>query len=429
MSAPSVVHLSHTDARAGAGRAAYRIHRSLVDIGIRSTMIVGDKRTDDQSVHPTSRGVLSKFRRKIGEYTEAKLSRSIVSDSAGFFSPALSGHYRPDKDREFVSADIACLYWVNGALITPETLGRLKKPLIWRLSDTWPFTGGCHYPGSCIRFRDRCGGCPQLAHRGRSDRSARLWLRKKQAWDKLNLTIVAPSRWMADLARSSSLFARHRIEVIPTGVDLSIFQPEKKLKARKQLGLPEDKQLLLFGAMSDRLDPRKGFQQLNEALERLALGPHSGQIIAVTFGSSGEEETELPIPTVSLGRIDDDHKLCKVYSAADMVVVPSSEDNLPNVALEAIACGTPVVAFEVGGMSDIVLSGKTGALAQPLDSASLAHELEILLSDETRLTEMAHEARRHAEATFSIQQQAKSYVALFEELTGKVFRASEPVTS
>lgn len=411
-----VVHLSHTDGGAGAGRAAHRIHTALRELEVDSRMLVSQKRTTDPTVEAMSGSGIGHFAVRCAEYLEARTGRRLARDASVFFSPGHFAWYDPQRSSAVREADVVALYWINGAFISPQRLAGIRKPLVWRLSDVWPFTGGCHYPGACDRFERACGECPQLRQPVANDSSNRLWQRKQKAWQTLDLTIAAPSRWMADLARRSSLFAGRRIEVIPTGVDLDRYRPGDRQAARARWGLPPDRLLILFGAMSPTDDVRKGYRELRQALDVVARSPLASQVLAVVFGNEVPLSADLPVPAVSLGRLQGDDALAAAYNCADVVVVPSLEDNLPNVALEAIACGAPVAAFDVCGMPDIVTDEWNGRLARPSVAEELGRVLVGMLADKEQLFAMRGRARLHAEDRYSLAGQARSYLALYEEL-------------
>ncbi|NKD56039.1 MULTISPECIES: glycosyltransferase [unclassified Haematospirillum] len=415
-----VVHLSHTDGGAGAGRAVYRIHAALCELGVDSRMLVSRKRTADPSVQAMSGSGLGHWRVSVAEYLEARAGRALARDASVFLSPALYGYFHPMRAEVVRGADVVAIYWINGAFITLESLAGINKPLVWRLSDVWPFTGGCHYPGTCERFENQCGDCPQLRQPGPEDATHRLWLRKKHAWRTLDLTVVAPSNWIAGLARRSSLFADWRVEVIPTGVDLERYCPGDRSAARARWGLPQDRLLILFGAMSPTDDVRKGYRELRRALEVVAQSPLASRILAVVFGSDVPLPADLlPVPAVSLGRLEGDEVLKAAYNCADVVVVPSLEDNLPNVALEAIACGAPVAAFDVCGMPDIVTDSWNGRLIPQADPEGLGWALVEILSDSKRLLTMRFNARQRAQQSFSLKDQANAYRALYEQILAR----------
>lgn len=411
-----VVHLSHTDGGAGAGRAAYRIHTSLRDKGVESALLVSEKRTLDPTVKCVSKTAPGRFFAHVFEYMEARVARRLARDSSVFLSPARYAHFNPTRSREVRQADIVATYWTNGAFMRPEGLAGLRQPIVWRLSDTWPFTGGCHYPGHCKGFEEHCGGCPQLASPGETDCSASLVRRKISAWKDIDLTIVAPSRWMAKLARASTLFSGRRIEVIPTGVDLSLYCPGDREAARKRWNIPQDRLVILFGAVSPLDDKRKGYGELLDALKIIACKPQGKRIMAVIFGSDSPLPSGLPIDAISIGRLHDDQSLIDAYNSADLVVVPSLEDNLPNVGLEAIACGTPVAAFDVCGMPDIVCDGWNGCLVPADQAGELGEMIAKVLDDPQGLLEMRSNARQHAEERFSLEEQAGAYIRLYEDL-------------
>jgi glycosyltransferase involved in cell wall biosynthesis len=411
-----ILHLSHTDGGAGAGRAAYRIHAALRDLAVDSRMLVSQKRTTDPTVEAISDTSLGRLGVRCAEYLEARTGRMLARDGSVFLSPARFSCFKPARSAAVREADVVAVYWINGAYISPEGLAAVAKPLVWRLSDAWPFTGGCHYPGTCDGFERDCGHCPQLRRPEADDASHRLWRRKQAAWRALDLTVVAPSRWMADLARRSTLFACRRIEVIPTGVDLDRYRPLDRMAARARWGLPQDRLLILFGAMSPTDDVRKGYRELRCALDVVARSSLAPYVLAVVFGSDGPLSAELPVPAVSLGRLQGDEALAAVYNCADVVVVPSLEDNLPNVALEAIACGTPVAAFDVCGMPDIVTDNWNGRLVSRSEPEGLGRALVDLLSDLERLLAMRLSARQRAEDRYSLKSQAQTYLELYEQL-------------
>jgi glycosyltransferase involved in cell wall biosynthesis len=409
-----ILHLSHTDYGAGAGRAAYRIHQSLLKLGLDSRMLVADKRTDDPTVSGLKRGGLSRAR--LCEWLEARSGRRLAANSHVLFSPASYSQFDAAAHPDVRMADVVGMYWINGGFVSPEALSRMRKPMVWRLSDIWPLSGGCHYPGTCERYVAQCGGCPQIKQPYEQDVSRQLWQRKLDAWHDLDLTIAAPSHWMASLARKSRLFRERRIEVVPTGVDLSVFRPQEKLALRERLNIPSDHLVIAFGALDPDGDARKGYAELSTALERIAASPLVSRTSALIFGRQQLLNEGLPIAARFLGRLNQDQSLADAYCAADIVAVASLEDNLPNVALEAIACGVPVCGFDVGGMPDIVRSGWNGYLAPLRDSEAFAGGMIAILSDDRLRRQMSENARIHAEEHFSLEAQASAYARIYAEI-------------
>jgi glycosyltransferase involved in cell wall biosynthesis len=411
-----VVHLSHTDGASGAGRAAYRIHKSLVSIGVDSHMLVSQKRSVDPRVSIVSDSLMGRFLVKVNEYLEARIAKNLARDESVFLSLARYSQFRASRINQLVKADVVTLYWVNGAFMSPEDIKRIKQPLVWRLSDVWPFTGGCHYPSKCERFEQQCGNCPQLSSPSNRDATSKLWERKFDSFKDLDLTIVAPSKWMAGLAKSSSLFANFPVEVIPTGVDLELYSPRDVNEARNHFGLPLNCKVILFGAMSAEDDRRKGYIELLTALQVVADSDLSKNIMAVLFGNNSDLNINLPIPSVSVGRLNNDVDLANLYSCADIVAVPSLEDNLPNIALEALACGVPVVGFDVCGMSDIVKNDFNGRLVDCEEPQELGNAMIEILSSSKTLSKMSDNAREYAELHFDLKNQALAFKRLYNRL-------------
>jgi glycosyltransferase involved in cell wall biosynthesis len=308
------------------------------------------------------------------------------------------------------------LHWVCNGFLKVETLKKLNRPLVWTLHDMWPMTGGCHYSAGCDRYQQQCGHCPVLQSDRAKDLSFEILRRKARAWNGLDLTVVAPSQWLANCAQASALFRDCRIEVIANGIDTSLFRPGFKQAARALLNLPSDKKLLLFVAGSTTGDPRKGFRYLVEALDWLQMDGGDRDFELAILGEDAPD-TPLPLPfkTHYLGRFSDEAALALVYNAADVFVAPSVEDNLPNTVVEALACGTPCVAFDIGGMPDMVDHLSNGYLAEPFEIKDLAKGIAWALSAEPSVN-LGERSRQKAEQAFDSQTQAAKVLALYQSL-------------
>ena len=285
------------------------------------------------------------------------------------------------------------------------------------MHDMWPFTGGCHYDEGCGRYRQSCGRCPQLGSNRERDLSRWVWNQKSRNWRKIPMTIVAPSRWIAECARQSSLFGAMRVEHIPNGIDTDIYQPLDKAKARSRFDLPPDSMLILFGAAAIGRDTRKGLQLLPAAIEQIAA--RLARCTLVTFGSVGQDALpSFPIPARHIGEIHGEAELAALYAAADVFVAPSLQDNLPNTVMEALACGTPCVAFNIGGMPDMIEHMRNGYLARPFESGDLAEGIAWVIESPERRRELSESARRKIEQEFTLPLQAQRYRALYAEILG-----------
>ncbi|MDY7014865.1 MAG: glycosyltransferase family 4 protein, partial [Cyanobacteriota bacterium] len=316
-----------------------------------------------------------------------------------------------------IAPDIINLHWICGGYLQIETLARLGKPIVWTLHDMWPFTGGCHYSQTCDRYTQSCGACPKLNSTRDRDLSRWVWQRKARAWSNLNLTIVTPSHWLAECARASSLFRHLPVEVIANSLDTRIYQATDKQLAKKQLGFPQNKQIILFGAILATRDRRKGYHLLKAAIQQLALSPRSRNLEVTIFGASQPENApNFGLKTRYCGTVDDDRSLSLLYSAADVFVAPSLEDNLPNTVMEALACGTPCVAFKTGGIPDLIEHQHNGYLAQPFVIEDLAQGITWILENETRHHQLRDRARKKIEQEFTLNCQSQRYASLFNRL-------------
>ncbi|AFZ35026.1 glycosyl transferase group 1 [Stanieria cyanosphaera PCC 7437] len=409
-----VLLINHSDLAGGAARAAYRLHQGLKQLSVDSQMLVQQKLSDDRAVFaPTNR-----LETSIGN------SRIAVDALPLKFYPqrhdvTYSLQWLPDRTLAKINQltpEVINLHWIGEALLQIETIAKLARPIVWTLHDMWAFTGGCHYNQNCDRYKLSCGSCPQLGSNSNWDLSRWVWQRKAKAWQQLDVTIIALSSWLRDCAASSSLFQNCRIELIPNGIDLEVYRPIDQKFARKLLRLPEDKQLILFGSLGATSDTRKGFHLLQPALHQLEqLGWQDIEL--VIFGASRPQNPpKFGFKTHYLGILKDDLSLALAYSAADVFVLPSTQDNLPNTVLEAIACGTPAVGFNIGGMPDLIEHQQNGYLAKPNQIEDLAQGLIWILENESRRQKLSGRARQKAEQEFSLQLQAQRYVNLFQEL-------------
>ena len=415
-----VLHLSQSDSEGGANRAALRLHRALLAQGVQSVFAAGRRHLEAPDIVSAGSGLRTADLAAFANALPARLFRRAGA-APGLVSPVVAGYGRIDPAL-IAEAGVVCLHWIAGAFLTPRRLRALAgKRLVWRLSDLWPFTGGCHYPGDCRRYEQTCGRCPQLASRRDGDITRHGWTARARGDPSLDLTVVAPSRWIADCARSSSLFRDRPIEVIPTGVDTRLYRPRDRRAARAALGLPANRSLILFGALNATDDPRKGHAQLTAALAHFARSPEAENATLVVFGNRDvtDRPAEHSLPTMALGRIDDEERLATLYAAADVFVAPFLEDNLPNVALEALAAGTPIAAFDIGGIPDIVEDRVCGRLVPARDTTALADAIGWILRAQRDGDRLRHAARAKAEAVFHLDDYARRYRNLFARILAR----------
>lgn len=397
----------------GAATATTRIHRGLRRIGVDSEMLVQIKRGDEPGVVGPE-GTLRRV------YSMAR----VVTDSLplklyGGADGAFSVDWLPDdlpRQLRGLDPDVVHLNWVGDGFFSPTTVADIEQPIVWRLPDMWAFTGGCHYAGDCDRYTDSCGKCPKLDSDTNWDLSRWTWRRKEKAWADADITVVGPSNWIADRARESSLFGDRRVEVIPNGLDTDVFKPRAQSFARDLFGLPSEARIVLFGAQSPD-DPRKGSGLLGDALERLAEDEDFEDLLQVVFGTSRPEDApETGFETRYMGYLNDAQSLALLYAAADVMVVPSRYEGFGQTASEALACGTPVVAFDATGPRDIVDHRENGYLADPYDAADLSDGIAWVLGDSERRERLSTAAREKAVDAYALETVAEQYRDLYDDV-------------
>ncbi len=318
-------------------------------------------------------------------------------------------------------ADIINPHWINQGFLSLRNLRQLAalgKPLVWNIHDMWAFTGGCHYSGECTNYLRACGDCPFVKNPGPADLSHRVWQRKSQQFPE-NLHIVASSDWLAECARSSSLLRDRPVHSIPIPVDTQVFTPatpERRQQFREAHGIAPGKIILLFVAIKVS-ETRKGFQYLKAALDRLRVEHPALDLEVVVLGNSDPAIAEaLPYPVHALGMVREAARMAQVYAAADVFVIPSLEDNLPNTVLESLACGTPVAGFDTGGIPQMVGHQREGFIAPRADSAALADGIRWVVQGPVPLAALRQAARQKAETHYANSVVAKQYLRLYEDL-------------
>ena len=401
----------------GAARAAMRLHRALLLEGIDSVFFARYMSAADATVAPAQDN--NQFRRLMNltsRYLDG-LPRILYGqyDGTKWTTNWLKGGAIPVANS--FRYDLVHLHWVGAGLVSIGDVRRFQKPVIWTLHDMWPFTGGCHYSQGCTRYEYGCGTCPILGSTQRYDLSRFTFGLKSRAWRHTDITFVAPSRWLADLASSSLLGQGRRVEVIANGVDVDLFRPHEKYAARKALGLPLNRQLILIANESLGTDPRKGFSLLRGALADVGQDERYQGVDLIAMGADPTGTAlSTGIPVHALGFLTAEETMSLVYASADLFVTPSTEENLSNTVLEALACGTPCVAFDIGGMPDMIIDGVNGELVPVVDARALRESIARMLSDGERLSRMATNARRTAEERFDVRHSARAHIELYEDV-------------
>ena len=408
-----ILIVNTSDIQGGAARAAYRLHQALLASGIDSQMLVQSKKSDDYTVISL---VNSKFQKGINllrpsiDQIPVKFYKNRTKT---LFSPSWIGFNNiVDKINE-IAPDIVHLHWICGGMIKIEEIAKIKVPIVWSLHDMWVFTGGCHYDEECGRYEKECGRCTVLGSNNANDLSRKTFKRKQKAFNtKQDITIIGLSKWLNECSKNSTLLKDKKHINLPNPIDTTTFKSFDKEKARELWSLPKDKKLVLFGAMGATSDLRKGFKELSEALKLLNLK----DIVFVVFGSSEPQNApDFKFKTHYIGHLHDDVSLVTLYNAVDVMIVPSLQENLSNAIMESLSCATPVVAFDVGGNSDMIEHQKNGYLAKALDTDDLKNGIEWILDNEN-YDELCKNARNKVLQEFESKVVAKEYIKLYKEI-------------
>ena len=397
----------------GAARAAFRLHRALIAAGEASTLRVERKYSDDWRVVSATWTARSRVQARLKLLSDRvmqlqKSDNLTIHSAAAFFSSGL------DRAINLADTEVVNLHWVCSNMLSIEDIGRIRRPIVWTMHDMWPFCGTEHYADDAPGARFESGYSRNNRPVGNSgldvDRWA--WNRKRKAWRK-PMHIVTPSRWLGECARRSVLMCDWPISVIPNPLNTQVYQTLPKPFARKALNLPEDKRLIAFGAIGGGSDPRKGFDMLLAALRQVSES--NTNIACVIFGQSEPRN----IPDIGahiywMGHLNDDISLALLYSAVDVMVVPSRQENLPQSGTEAQACGCPVVAFNCTGLPDVVEHKKTGYLAEAYSSTDLAAGIDWVLEDDERHSGLSKAARERAVRLWSQDVVVSQYMKAFQ---------------
>ena len=416
-----ILQINKTDAGGGAAVAANRLNLALRRNGVDSQLLVQDMYRTQEGVSAVDSGFIYK-KKAFARFAWERLTFLPYERNASVrfaFSPANTG-IDISQHPLVQEADIIHIHWINQGFLSIESLGKLLKcgkPIVWTQHDMWSFTGGCHYAGTCLEFLEFCSYCPFLRKSGKKDLSARLFAQKRKIYNQSPLSIVTCSKWLRTLSQESKLLRRKDFYNIPNPIDTDFYAPRDKAEARKRLGLPVDKKILLFGAHTVD-DSRKGVRYLVEALS--ILSENFPKILEDTellvFGNVKRTTIkQLPFKTNVLRYVSNPDKLVDLYNAADCYVLPSLQDNLPNTVMESLACGTPVVGFRIGGLPEMVTHKESGYLAEVKNSLSLATGIYdvLFVSD---LNQIGENARKKAIEAYSENVVAQQYIAIYEKL-------------
>lgn len=413
-----ILIVNTAESAGGAAVAANRLAAALNNNGEKATMLVRDKATESIIVSRLPRLWIMKLRfmwERFVIFAHLLFRKQHLWE----IDIACSGA-DITMLREFKNADVIHLSWINQSMLSLSDIRKIiesGKPVVWTMHDLWPATAICHYAGDCRKFTVGCANCPLLPFGGwKNDIASCVWKRKKRIYRQSNIWFVTCSHWLEKQAKQSALLDGMELRAIPNPIDTNVFCPSDKTRAKESLGLPTDKNVILFVAQKVT-DTRKGAAYLVEALQKLvsAGGTLADQCAVALLGSSSEELAQLiPMPVFPLGYVSGDRELARVYNAADVFVLPSMQDNLPNTLMEALACGVPCVGFNVGGIPEMIDHRRNGYVARAADAGDLTYGLQWVLQ-EADAEELKREALTKVAKNYSQTSVAMRYIDVYTE--------------
>lgn len=413
-----ILHCNTYDNGGGAAIAARRLHTALM--GQRVSSRFGVLRTTTDTPYIFS--LVGRWRRTMQPLVlrldQFPLRLCPQNKPTTLFSPGLSPsgiHHIINKQQ----ADILHLHWVAHGFIPTFSLGRLCRPVVWTLHDTWAFTGGCHILKGCKEYQHGCRSCPQLGTASRCNPARLSFNQKMRTYKHLRPQIIVPSRYMAEKVRKSRLLGSYPCRTIPNPVDIHTFKPAEITEVRRILELPPDAYIILFGAISPAADHNKGLDLLKQTL-RILSHTFPNPVHLLVFGSSQPSEMGHCYPVHCLGHLYDDISLRLAYTAADIFVCPSREEAFSNTTLESLACGTPVAGFHVGGIPDMVEHEVSGWLSPCYDTEHLARGIAYMLESTQRRRRMGEAARAKVVREYAADVVARRYISVYENILASI---------
>ena len=419
-----ILIVNYSDTDGGASVGTFKLFESLQKIQVNIQMLVGDKKKNNDSIIGLNEGKLSKISGGFSNFYRKTVNKLLVlkykrtkTNKFGAFSVQKANNRKLVRKINAINPDIVHLNWICKNFLSIEDISKINAPIVWSLRDMWAYTGGCHYvsnegTGECEKYIMDCGKCSLLGSKKQKDLSFSVLQKKKKSFAGKDMTLIGLSRWMADCAKKSAVFADKKVVNLPNCINTTFFKPLPKDESRKYWKLPENKKLILFGAVSATSRAYKGFSELIEALNKV----NTDNIECVVFGANKPNKPiNIPCKINYLGYVSKKIDLVNLYCACDIVIVPSLRENLSNVIMEALSCGVPVACFDIGGNSDMVEHKKNGYLTKPFDTDDLAFGIDWIL-DVANYEKLQKYAREKITVEFDYSVVAPKYLKLYEEI-------------
>jgi glycosyltransferase involved in cell wall biosynthesis len=438
---PVVLQVSALDKAGGAEQVAWNLFKGYQASGISSWLAVGKKRSNDLNIF-----VISKVGEKgwLGQFCDGLAGllnplsgklRGVLRLQANIKEVGKGGDWiadlRGQEDFHFpgskeilkqapVAPSILHLHNLHGGYFDPRALETLsaRVPVVLTLHDAWLLSGNCAHSFGCEKWKIGCGNCPDITlYPGlKVDSTAINWQRKKSIFENSRLYIATPSQWLMDKVQESILVpAIVEAKVIPNGVDTRVFYPADKQEVRQALGLPLNEPIILFVANGIKTNVFKDYETLKIAMD-LVGSSSANPVHFIALGESGADERTGNGYIRYIPRTTDSSLIAKYYQAADFYIHPSKADTFPNSILEAMACGLPVIASNVGGIPEQVDDGLTGLLVPPQDSTAFAQAIHYLLKHPVIARAMGDAALNKVKLHYTLDKQIATYLDWYQKI-------------
>jgi glycosyltransferase involved in cell wall biosynthesis len=395
----------NTISEGGSGIACKRIHEGLLKCGVDSHFL-----TLKTLLSNRNNSLYNRLKYYLAERKYIKTNfKYLQGKVAGYdiFTLPISPHKYLADFVHVIDTDVIHFHWMSHLLDYNSFFQKVKRPIVWTLHDMNPFTGGCHYSSGCIGFEKYCSLCPQLSGTINDNHADEMLQLKERSFSNISdkqMIVVTPSRWLMELSKKSRLFSRFEHVTIHNGLNTNVFKVKNRKEIRAKFGLSDTQFVVLFVASSVK-DKRKGFFLLEKTLQKLG-----SDFTLLCVGKV--ENKELGIRYFD--SIDDENILSDLYNAADIFVLPSLEDNLPNTMIEALSCGTPIVGFNIGGIGEVVRYGMDGYLSDDVSENGLLSKINLIR--ETISTFIRQEISHFAHNRFDQVKQAQKYIDLYQKI-------------
>lgn len=363
-----VLHLIEGPIKKSIYRGVYGLHKELINIGIESLILTRDDEIIEDSVFKINKSIKDKIKSRLYVYLDQALP--FKSEQQGSYNIGMLG-LNFFKNEIYEKADIIHLHWMNSGFLRIKDLYKIKKPIVWTMRDMWPMTGGCHYSLECEKYKENCGDCLFLKGKNKIDLSFFV-INKKIKYIPKNVNMIGISPWLTEKALESNVFKCHNVETIENGINCGEYYPVNKQIAKKALQIDTNKKIVLTGATSLK-ERYKGFSEYLKAIETIDRNKY----YLCFFGDMDEKIIKnTGFEYKVFGYLEDIVSMRLIYSASDVFVASSVMEAFGKTIVESMACGTPVVCFDMTGPKSVVMHKKNGYKAMPNDIHDLARGIE-----------------------------------------------------